>query len=107
MITETFYLNCINDENGTLVCVEAKVPKTVASSPSHAVALVASEKRGRAVPRAVEFVRQDEELFYVPLDIGGFEKSLSCEPIFRWPRTLEERFAEARRLAEESARAGR
>jgi hypothetical protein len=107
MITETFYLNCINDKNGTLVCVEAKVPKSVATSASHAVELVLAEKRGRAVPRSVEFVRQDEELFYVPIDIGGFEKSLSCEPIFRWPRTLDERQAEARRLAEQYAREGR
>ena len=103
---ELFFLKCI-EKDGVLTRVEVKVPKHLAGSPQVAVNLVNDQKRNRMVAHPVEFVRFDDSYWLVPVDTGGFEKSLPNVPILRRPLSLEERFALARKLTEAAAREGR
>ena len=103
---DEFLLNCI-EKDGALMGVEVKVPKRLADSPQVAVNLVNDQKQGRMAAHPVEFVRFDDSYWFVPVDTGGFEKSLPNEPILRRPLSLDERFVLARKLTEAAAREGR
>ena len=76
-----FFVKCIEND-GVLTRVEVKVPKHLAGSPQVAANLVNDQKHGRMVSHPVEFVRFDDSHWFLPVDTGGFEKSLPNEPIF-------------------------
>jgi hypothetical protein len=74
---EEFYLRFHGGKE--LTGVDVKVPRSVASSAEQAVELVATQKTGRMVPDGADTVQSDDEFWYVPVETGGFEKSLPSE----------------------------